>query len=77
LVEFDQGDDVTSPLLTRQTNKLHVELQKKYGENENNSLSNSYILLIVGTNEKLCTKEVNIDVVVEPVRASKDGLGVQ
>jgi hypothetical protein len=31
----------------------------------------------MGTNEKLCTKEVNIDVVVKPARASKDGLGVQ
>jgi hypothetical protein len=68
---------VTSPLLARQTNKLHVELQKKYGENENNSLSNSYTLLIVGTNEKLCTKEVNIDVVVELACAFEDGLGVQ
>jgi hypothetical protein len=52
-------------------------LQKKYGENENNSLSNSYTLLIVGTNEKLCTKEVNIDVVVELACAFEDGLGVQ
>lgn len=68
---------MTSPLLARQTNKLHVDLQKKYGENENNSLSDFYTLLTMETNEKLCTKEVNIDVVVEPTRASKDGLGVQ
>ncbi len=68
---------MTSPLLARQTNKLYVELQKKYGENEKNSLSNSYTLFIVGTNEKLCTKEVNIDVVVEHARVFKDGLGVQ
>lgn len=76
MVEFDLGDDLTSPLLVGQTNKSHPELQKKYGENENNSPLDSNTLLIVGTNAKPCTKEVNIDVVVEPAHAFRDGFSV-
>ncbi len=68
---------MTSPLIARQTNKLHAKLQKNYGENENNSLLDFDTLLIVGTNAKSCTKEVNIDVVVEPAHAFGDGLSVQ
>ncbi len=67
---------MTSPLIARQTNKPHAKLQKNYGENEKKSPSNFDTLLIVGTNAKPCTKEVNIDVVVEPAHVFGDDLSV-